>query len=133
MNIKKVLASAVLAGALFTSVHADASETYWTNPTEYACLPSGLYHPIGDANKSERLPKGHTYKVSFDASTYGENVLLVYAQNKSYLNEFIELPYGHYNHYEFTFYAKTNTKVVFEDLQKMGDIFVKNIKVERVN
>jgi hypothetical protein len=83
------------------------------------------------SNKSDRLTKGHTYKVSFDAETYGENGLLLYTQNKNYLNQFISLT-GDWVHYEYSFYAKTNTRVVFEDLQSMGDINIKNISVELV-
>jgi hypothetical protein len=131
--MKKIITALGLTAALLLPTTALAAEQYWTNPTEYShALPSGFYHPIGDANKSERLPKGHTYKVSFDAAVAGsENVLLVYAQNRNYLDEFIPLTEG-YQHYEFSLYAKTNTKVVFEDLQKLGDIYIKNIKVERV-
>jgi hypothetical protein len=131
--MKKTITALGLTTLLLLPTTTMASEQLWTNPTEYHSLPSGLVYPIGDANKSERLSKGHTYKVSFDASVAGsENVLLVYAQNRNYLNEFIQLT-GEYQHYEFTLYAKTNTHIVFEDLEKFGDINIKNIKVELVD
>lgn len=121
-----LVASALIVVAPLT---ISAQELLWTNPTSYHSLPSGLVHPIGDANKSERLVRGHAYKVSFDAAVAGsENVLLLYTQNRSYLNEFIQLGEST-KHYEFTFYAKTNTKVVFEDLQHFGDINIENISI----
>jgi hypothetical protein len=127
-KMKKLLTSVILTTGLLVPTIALASDNnLWSNPTEYYSMPNGTEQ----LNKSERLVKGHTYKVSFDAETYGENVLLLYTQNKSYLNQFLPLT-GDWAHYEYTFYAKTNTRVVFEDLQSMGDINIKNIRVELV-
>jgi hypothetical protein len=127
MNLKNIAITTLLATSLISPLPVLASSTLWNNPTEYYSLPNGTT----DSNKTERLDKGNTYKISFDASTYGENVLLVYAQNKNYLNEFIPLS-QEWQHFEFTIIPKTNTHVVFEDLQQMGDINIKNIRVELI-
>jgi hypothetical protein len=124
MKFTKVLASAILATTLLAPTAASAATPLWDNPTEYYSLPNGTH----DSNKSERLSKGHTYHVSFDAQTYGENVLLVYAQNRNYLDEFIPLT-GEWQHFEYTIAPKTDTHVVFEDLQSLGDINIRNIQI----
>jgi hypothetical protein len=126
--MKKLITTLGISTLLLTApVTSLAAETLWDNPTEYNSLPSN----ITDANKTEKLLKGHTYQISFDAETYGENVLLVYAQNKSYLNGFIPLT-QEWQHFEFTITPKTNTHVVFEDLQYLGDINLKNINIVEV-
>jgi hypothetical protein len=127
MNLKNIAITTLLATSLISPLPVLASSILWNNPTEYYSLPNGTT----DSNKTERLDKGNTYKISFDASTYGENVLLVYAQNKNYLNEFIPLS-QEWQHFEFTIIPKTNTHVVFEDLQQLGDINIKNIRVELI-
>jgi hypothetical protein len=112
---------------LTTPVTSLASSVLWDNPTEYYSMPNGTT----ESNKSERLDKGHTYQISFDAETYGENVLLLYTQNKSYLNEFIPLT-QEWQHFEYTITPKANTHVVFEDLQSLGDINIRNISIVKV-
>lgn len=124
--MKKVIAAGILLSSLMSS-SAFASENLWSNPTSYYSLPNGTT----GSNKTERLEKNHTYQISFDAETYGENILLVYAQNKKYLNEFLPLT-QEWQHYSYTITPKTNTHVVFEDLQSLGDINIKNINVELV-
>jgi hypothetical protein len=126
--MKKLITTLGLSALLLTvPVTSFAAETLWDNPTEYNSLPS----TVTDANKTEKLLKGHTYRISFDAETYGENVLLVYAQNKNYLNEFLPLT-QEWKHFEYTIKPKTDTHVVFEDLQHLGDINLKNINVTEV-
>jgi hypothetical protein len=84
--MKKLLTSVILTTGLLVPTIALASDNnLWSNPTEYYSMPNGTEQ----SNKSDRLTKGHTYKVSFDAETYGENVLLLYTQNKNYLNRSI--------------------------------------------
>jgi hypothetical protein len=69
--------------------------------------------------------------VEFEAETYGENVLWIYTQNKKYLNESIELA-NYMVPYTFYVTPKTNTKLVFQDAQGMGDINIWRIDVELV-
>jgi hypothetical protein len=126
--MKKLIATLGISALLLTApVTSLAAETLWNNPTEYNSLPS----TVTDANKTEKLLKGHTYQISFDAETYGENVLLVYAQNKNYLNEFLPLT-QEWQNFEYTIKPKTDTHIVFEDLQHLGDINLKNINVTEV-
>jgi hypothetical protein len=128
--MKKLITTLGISTLLLTAPVTSLAVTetpLWDNPTEYNSLPS----TVTDANKTEKLLKGHTYQINFDAETYGENVLLVYAQNKSYLNEFITLT-QEWQHFEFTITPKTNTHVVFEDLQHLGDINLKNITIVEV-
>lgn len=128
--ITTIGATTLLLTTPITSLAAETT-SLWNNPTEYYSLPSGL-NGLTDANKTERLDKDHTYKIRFDAETYGENALLVYAQNKKYLNEVLPL-IQEWQHYDFTITPKTNTHVVFEDSQQMGDINIKNISVTEIN
>lgn len=131
--MKKLLAtigvSTLLLTAPVASFAASTTQTkpLWDNPTEYFSMPIGTH----DSNKSEKLLKGHTYRVDFEAETYGENTLFIYTQNKKYLNQSIKLA-DYMIPYTFFFTPKTDTHLVFEDAQGMGDINIWRIDVEEV-
>lgn len=130
MKIKKVVTAVVIAASLLAPVSASASEPtkpLWDNPTEYFSMPIGTH----DANKSEKLLKGHTYRVDFEAETYGENTLLIYTQNRKYLNKSIKLA-DYMVPYTFLFTPATDTHLVFEDAQGMGDINIWRVSVEEI-
>jgi hypothetical protein len=67
-KMKKLLTSVILTTGLLVPTIALASDNnLWSNPNEYYSMPNGTEQ----SNKSDRLTKGHNYKVSFDAETYG--------------------------------------------------------------
>jgi hypothetical protein len=127
--MKKLITTLGISALLLVSplTTLAAENPLWDNPTENYSLPIGAEQ----ANKSERLVKGHTYRLDFEASSSTQNTLLLYTQNRSYLDKSIKVD-NWARTYTFIFTPKTNTKFVFEDAQGLGNIKLNNVRIQEI-